>query len=265
MQTILGIGGPALGLIAGPCTLESLELGLACARAVKHAADEHGLPAVFKASFDKANRTSGTSRRGPGLAQGLDWLARIRDTVGIPVTTDVHDPSQVAPTAAVVDLLQIPAFLCRQTDLVQACAASGTPVNLKKGQFLSAAECGPLVEKAGGPGSVLLTERGTTFGYHDLVVDFRNLPRMRALGVPVVFDATHAVQRPGLAGTASGGDREYVPVLARASVAAGVDAVFLEVHPDPASAWSDAATQLPLDALPALLRSLVAIRGATTG
>ncbi|MCB9679282.1 MAG: 3-deoxy-8-phosphooctulonate synthase [Alphaproteobacteria bacterium] len=259
---VLGFGGERLGLIAGPCTLESLALGLECAHAVKEAAARHGLPAVFKASLDKANRTSGSSARGPGFGAGLEWLARIREEVGLPVTTDVHESHQVAATAAVVDLLQIPAFLCRQTDLVAACAATGKPVNVKKGQFLSAAECAPLVEKAGGPGRMMLTERGTTFGYHDLVVDFRNLPRMRALGVPVVFDCTHAVQRPGAAGTASGGDRAFAPALARAAVAVGVDAVFAEVHPDPARAVSDAATQLPLDALAPLLAQLVAIREA---
>ena len=260
--SVLGIGGPALGLIAGPCLLESLELGLACARVLRDLGEAHQIPVVFKASVDKANRTHAHSPRGPGFSTGLEWLARIRDEVGIPITTDVHEPDQVAAVAPIVDLIQIPAFLCRQTDLVHAAVRSGVPLNLKKGQFLSAAECGPLVHKAGGPGSVLLTEWGTTFGYNDLVADMRNIPRMQALGVPVVFDATHSVQRPGLRGDTSGGDRPLAPILARAAVAAGADAVFLEVHPDPPRALSDAATQLPLDSLPALVRTLVALRDA---
>ena len=257
------VGGEQLVLIGGPCTLESLELGRAVAHGLREAAARAGLGFVFKASFDKANRTSAHGRRGPGLEQGLAWLARIREEVGVPVTTDVHLPDQCAPVAEVADLLQIPAFLCRQTDLVQAAAATGRPVNVKKGQFLSASGCRGIVEKAGGP--VLLTERGTTFGYHDLVADLRNLPRMRALGVPVVFDATHAVQQPGAGGDHSGGERELAPVLARAAVAAGCDAVFLEVHPDPERAWSDAATQLPLSGVSDLLQTLAAIRAAGHG
>ncbi|MCA9572621.1 MAG: 3-deoxy-8-phosphooctulonate synthase, partial [Myxococcales bacterium] len=220
------VGGERLVLLAGPCTLESLDLGLTVARAVRAAAEAAGLPCVFKASVDKANRTSATGRRGPGLERGLEWLATIREEVGVPVTTDIHLPDQAARAARAVDLLQIPAFLSRQTDLVEAAAATGLPVNVKKGQFLSAAECAGIVAKAGGPGRILITERGTTFGYHDLVADLRNLPRIRALGVPVVFDATHAVQRPGAGGDHSGGERELAPVLARAAVAAGCDAVF---------------------------------------
>lgn len=258
----VSIGGDALVLIAGPCMLESLELGLEVASRVRDLAVRAGLPYVFKASFDKANRTSARSPRGPGPLQGLEWLARIREEVGVAVTTDVHLPEQCAPAAGVVDLLQIPAFLCRQTDLLRAAAATNTPVNVKKGQFLSASGCAGIVEKAGGPGRVILTERGTTFGYHDLVADLRNLPRMRALGAPVVFDATHAVQHPGAAGDHSGGDRRLAPVLARAAVAAGCDAIFLETHPDPDRALSDAATQLPLDELPELLRTLAAIHRA---
>jgi 2-dehydro-3-deoxyphosphooctonate aldolase (KDO 8-P synthase) len=253
------VGGRGLVFVAGPCVLESLELGREVARAAQEAARAAGAGLIFKASVDKANRTSASSWRGPGLARGLEWLARIRDELGVPVTTDVHEPGQVAAVAEVADLLQIPAFLCRQTDLVEAAAASGRPVNIKKGQFLSAAECGPLVAKAGGPGHVMLTERGTTFGYHDLVADLRNIPRMQVFGVPVVFDCTHAVQRPGLQGDRSGGDRELAPVLARAAVAAGSQAIFLEIHPDPPRARSDAATQLPLQGLSELFVQLAAI------
>lgn len=235
------IGDGRLAVIAGPCLLESVELGLEVGGALRDRCAELGLGYVFKASFDKANRTSLGSPRGPGL-EGLEGLARVRRELGVPVTTDVHLPEQAAPVAAAVDLLQIPAFLCRQTDLLTAAAATGKPVNVKKGQFLSAAECGPLLGKLG---PAVLTERGTFFGYHDLVVDFRNLARMRAHGVPVVFDATHAVQRPGL-GAQSGGERHHVPALARAAVAAGVDALFLEVHVSPERADSDAATQLAI-------------------
>lgn len=259
------VGGGPLAVIAGPCVLESLELGLQVAQQLRDAAAEHGLPYVFKASVDKANRTSASSWRGPGIERALEWLARIRDDAGVPVTTDVHEVGQVARIAEVADLLQIPAFLCRQTDLLVAAAATGRPVNVKKGQFLSAAECGPLVEKAGGPGRILLTERGTTFGYHDLVADLRNVPRLQALGVPVVFDCTHAVQRPGLAGDRSGGERALAPVLARAAVAAGADAIFAEIHPDPERALSDAATQLPLSDARALLASWARVRTAVTG
>lgn len=255
------MGGERLVVIAGPCTLESLEMGLDVAHALAEVARRHGVDLVFKASVDKANRTSATGRRGPGLTEGLDWLARIREAAGLPVTTDVHLPDQVEAVADTVDLVQVPAFLCRQTDLVVAAAGRGKPINVKKGQFLSAAECRGIVEKAGGPGAVLLTERGTTFGYHDLVADLRNLPRIRALGVPAVFDATHAVQRPGLEGDRSGGERQLAAPLARGAVAVGCDAVFLEVHPNPEQAWSDAATQLPVEAADRLIAQLAALHG----
>lgn len=253
------LGDGSLVFIAGPCALESLEMGLAVARRLREAADQLGCGLIFKASFDKANRTSAQGYRGPGLDEGLEALATIRAEVGIPVTTDVHLPDQAAVVGSVVDLLQIPAFLCRQTDLLLAAAATGKPVNVKKGQFLSAPECGPLLEKLG---PALLTERGTFFGYHDLVVDYRNLERLRALGAPVVFDATHSAQRPGLRGSSTGGERAHIPALARAAVAVGVDAVFLEVHPDPENARSDSATQLSPDSCVALLRQLVALHRA---
>lgn len=253
------IGDGTLAVIAGPCLLESVQTGLEVGRALRDRCAELGLPYVFKASFDKANRTSLGSERGPGLA-GLEGLAEIRSELGVPVTTDVHLPTQAGPVAEVVDLLQIPAFLCRQTDLLVAAAATGKPVNVKKGQFLSASECGPLLGKLG---PALLTERGTFFGYHDLVVDYRNLARMRAQGAPVVFDATHAVQRPGL-GAQSGGEREHVGALARAAVAAGVDALFLEVHPAPSRASSDSATQLAIPAALTLLEQVAAIASVLT-
>lgn len=254
------IGQGPLVVVAGPCLLESVEMGLQVGRALRDRCAALGLPYVFKASFDKANRTSLASARGPGLP-GLAGLRTLRDELGVPVTTDVHLPSQAAPVARVVDLLQIPAFLCRQTDLLVAAAATGKPVNVKKGQFLSASECGPLLGKLG---PAVLTERGTFFGYHDLVVDFRNLARMRAHGAPVVFDATHAVQRPGL-GAQSGGERVHAPALARAAVAAGVDGLFLEVHPEPDRAASDRATQLPIDEALQVLDQVAAIAEALTG
>lgn len=263
---VVQVGGRAVGdggltLIAGPCVLEEPERALRIARGLRDAAVEAGVTLVFKASFDKANRTSGASFRGPGLEEGLRWLSAVRREVGVPVTTDVHEPWQAERAAVVVDLLQVPAFLCRQTDLLTACGATGLPVNVKKGPFVDPRDLGHAVDKvrSAGDGGVLLTERGTTFGYGDLVVDPRSLVWLRAHGVPVVFDATHAAQRPSALGDRSGGDRELVPALARAAVAVGVDAVFLEVHDDPERARSDAATQWPLDRLPTLLRSLVAL------
>ncbi len=246
------IGGGSLALIAGPCVLEEPERVLRIARGLHEAAACAGLPWIFKASFDKANRTSGDSPRGPGLREGLALLSHVRSLLGVPVTTDVHSPAQAEAVAEHVDLIQVPAFLCRQTDLLTAAGATGRPVNLKKGQFVDPRAMGHAVDKvrAAGDGGVLLTERGTTFGHGDLVVDFRGLLWMRDLGVPVVYDATHSVQRPSASGDRSGGDRELAPALARAAVAAGVDAVFAEVHDQPALAWSDAATQLPLDAVP---------------
>lgn len=256
------IGGDQLAIIAGPCVAESLDLCRRVAETMCSIAADLGVPYVFKASFDKANRTSTSSQRGPGVAVGLESLHRIKTEFGVPVTTDVHETAQCAEVADVVDLLQIPAFLCRQTDLLLAAAATGKPVNVKKGQFLAPWDCSNIVDKlrAAAAAGILLTERGTTFGYNTLVVDMAGLPVMRSLGVPVVFDATHSAQRPGGAGSASGGNRESIPYLARAAVAVGVDAVFMEVHPDPSNAWSDAATQWPLDQAKSLIERLVAIR-----
>jgi len=247
-------------LIAGPCVLESEALGLEIAAQCKRLCEARGMPYVFKASYDKANRTSLHSYRGPGLAEGLASLARIGREVGCPVLSDVHDVAQVEPAAEVLDVIQIPAFLCRQTDLVVAAAKSGRTLNIKKGQWMAAAEMAKIVEKAreSGAGEVLLTERGTSFGYHDLVVDFRGIPQMARLG-PVVFDATHSVQRPGGLGDASGGQPEYIGVLASAAVAAGCHGLFLEVHPNPGSARSDAASMLPLERLEPLLDRVLAL------
>ena len=252
-------GGAPLALILGPCGLESRDLALRVAEAVARVGAARGVPVVFKGSFDKANRTSLTSWRGPGLEEGLRILQDVKDATGLPVTTDVHHPEQAPPVAEVVDLLQIPAFLCRQTDLLQACAVTGRPVNVKKGQFVAPEAMGPAVAKLEGAAGVLVTERGTTFGHGDLVVDFRGFPLLADLGVPVVFDATHSVQRPSAHGDRSGGDRRFVRTLARAAIAAGVDGLFAEVHPDPDRALSDAATQLPLELLPALVEEWTAL------
>jgi 2-dehydro-3-deoxyphosphooctonate aldolase (KDO 8-P synthase) len=258
----VSIGGNApLALIAGPCVIEDEALTNRVAERLVAICAARGLPLIFKTSFDKANRTSGSSFRGPGLHEGLAILDRLRRRLGVPVVTDLHAPDQAPLLAEVVDLLQIPAFLCRQTDLLRAAAATGKPVNLKKGQFLSPAEAAPAVEKLrqGGASGVVVTERGTTFGYHDLVVDMRSLPLIRAQGVPVCFDATHSVQQPGGQGSHSGGRRALVAPLARAAVGAGVDALFLETHEDPDRALSDGPNMISLDALPALLDVVLAI------
>ncbi len=262
----VGGGGPLL-VIAGPCVIESLDLCRTVARAAKAACDALGLPYVFKASFDKANRTSRASFRGNGLEEGLGVLAAIKDEFGVPVLTDVHETWQVKPTAEVADVLQIPAFLCRQTDLLVAAGESGRVVNVKKGQFLAPWDMANVVDKVTGTGNqrLLLTERGTSFGYNSLVVDMKSLPILRALGYPVVFDGTHSVQQPGGQGTTSGGLREFIPHGVRAAVAVGVDALFLEVHPEPERAMSDAATMLPLSDLPGLLAQAVAIHKAVKG
>lgn len=254
----------ALSVLAGPCVIESEALCLRVAAFVARHCARLQLPYVFKASFDKANRTSARSFRGPGLEAGLAVLARVRREVSVPVLTDIHTPAQAAPAAEVVDVLQIPAFLCRQTDLIAAAAATGRIVNLKKGQFLSPAEMGRVVAKAEEAGArrLLVTERGTTFGYQNLVVDMRALVQMRAFGWPVIFDATHAVQLPGAAGDRSGGQRQFVPVLARAAVAAGAQGVFLETHPDPDHALSDGPNMIPLNQLPRLLEQLCRLRDA---
>lgn len=257
-------GGGSLAVIAGPCMLETEELALEVARALVGVSRSTGLSVVFKGSFDKANRTSGTSPRGPGLSRGLAILAAVREETGLPVTTDLHEPGQAESVAEVVDLLQIPAFLCRQTDLLVAAGGTGRPVNLKKGPFLAPTAVAPAADKLreAGADGVMVTERGTTFGHGDLVVDFRGLRWMSELGLPVVFDATHAVQRPATVAGASGGDRRLAPGLARAAVALGVDAVFCEVHPNPPAALSDAATQLPLAWAPSLFAQLAALHGS---
>lgn len=251
-----------LALIAGPCVLEEAGMAEEVAREVKRVAAALDLPFIFKASYAKANRTSGESERGPGLADGLRALARIRETVGVPVTSDVHESADVAEAARFIDMIQIPAFLCRQTPLIEAAARSGKPLHIKKGQFLAPESMRHVAEKAraAGANGIVLTERGTTFGYGDLVVDFRGLARMREFGCPVFYDATHSVQRPG--GATTGGDRAMIPVLARAAVAAGADGIFLETHPDPKKARSDRETQWPLAELEDLLRSLIKIRQA---
>ena len=252
-----------LSLIAGPCVLEDEGMATEVALELARITGALGIPFVFKASYSKANRSAAASYRGPGLEQGLAALARVRDAAGVPITSDVHESEEVPEAAAVLDLLQIPAFLCRQTALIEAAGASGKPVHLKKGQFLDPASMARAVEKARGAGApgIIVTERGTTFGYGDLVVDFRGIGVMRRFGCPVFYDATHSVQQPG--GVETGGQREFIPLLARAAVAAGVDGIFLETHPDPARAKSDRDCQWPLAQVEALLRSLLKIRGAS--
>ncbi len=263
----VGRGRP-LVLIGGPCVMEPNDLTLTIARRLVEIVAPLGVPLIFKASFDKANRTSKSSYRGIGLDEGLKVFERVKAETGLPVTTDVHETHQAAPIATVVDLLQIPAFLARQTDLLEAAAATGRPLNVKKGQFMAPWDMTNVVAKVIGQGGagVLLTERGTTFGYGRLVNDFRAIPQMQATGAPVVFDATHSVQLPsaGAGGTVTGGEREMIPYLARAAVAAGCDALFLEVHPRPEEALSDGPNAVRLDDLPALLRICLRIRAAIT-
>jgi len=259
-------------LIAGPCVIESRDLVLQVAEQVKAITDRLGIRYVFKASFDKANRSSGKSFRGPGPEEGLAILQEVGQTFGLPVLTDIHESHQAAAAAQAVDVLQIPAFLCRQTDLLEAAAQAvdGTAkvVNVKKGQFLAPWDMAQVVNKLTeygldpASGRLWLTERGSSFGYNTLVVDYRGIPQMQALGCPVIFDATHAVQQPGGQGTTSGGQREFVAPLARAAVAVGVDGLFLEVHPNPDKALSDGPNMVPLHRLEALLRQLLAIRAA---
>jgi len=257
-------GGAALLLVAGPCVIESEDHLLKTAETIKAACDAHGIPFVLKCSYDKANRSSIRSFRGPGLRDGLRILKLVKDKLGVPVLSDVHEVEQVSAAADVLDIIQIPAFLCRQTDLLVAAARTGKPVNVKKGQFLSPWDARNIVEKLRSAGceQIVLTERGTSFGYNNLVVDIRSLPVMRGFGYPVLFDATHSLQLPGGAGHASSGQSEFIPYVARAAVAAGVDGLFMEVHPDPASAPSDGPNMLPLDALPGLLKQLVEIQRA---
>ena len=262
----VGLDQP-LFLIAGPCVVESEELQMRTAETLKGITDKLGIQFIFKSSFDKANRSSGGSYRGPGMDEGLRILQKVRETLGVPVLTDVHDIPQIAPVAEVVDVLQTPAFLARQTDFITAVASAGRPVNIKKGQFMAPHDMVNVVDKArtaakaaGGDGdNVMVCERGASFGYNNLVSDMRSLAIMRETGCPVVFDATHSVQLPGGQGTSSGGQREHVPVLARAAVAAGVSGLFMETHPDPANAKSDGPNAWPLDRMEALLTTLVAI------
>jgi 2-dehydro-3-deoxyphosphooctonate aldolase (KDO 8-P synthase) len=256
------VGGPELFLIAGPCVIESEEHTLLMARSIAAICRELGVPYIFKASYDKANRTSITSYRGPGLKEGLRILGRVREEVSVPVLTDVHEPAQATAAGEVVDVLQIPAFLCRQTDLLVAAAHTGRAVNVKKGQFVAPQDMRHAVAKIteSGNAKVSLTERGASFGYHNLVVDMRSLAVMRRFA-PVIFDATHSVQLPSQ-GTQSGGEPEFIPLLSRAAVAAGIDGIFMEVHDNPAQARSDGANALPLANLKATLESLLAIRRA---
>jgi 2-dehydro-3-deoxyphosphooctonate aldolase (KDO 8-P synthase) len=262
----IGPGHPLL-LIAGPCVLESEEIARRIASHVKEVAGRLGISFVFKASFDKANRTSLSSYRGPGLSEGLRMLAAIRQEFQVPVISDVHDVTQVEQAAQVLDILQIPAFLCRQTDLLVAAARTGKVVNVKKGQFMAPWDMEHAVGKirASGNSNILLTERGTTLGYNNLVVDMRSLPIMRSLGCPVIYDATHSVQLPGGADGSSGGQRQFIAPLARAAVAAGVDGLFMEVHPEPAKALCDGPNSLPLDQLEPLLTTIVAIHNMAGG
>jgi len=251
-------GGPQLVLIAGPCVIESRDTSLRHAAALAAIARQAAIPLVFKSSFDKANRTSHKSFRGPGLEKGLGILARVKRELGIPVLTDVHETGQVAAAASVVDVLQIPALLSRQTDLIMAAAASGAALNLKKGQFMAPWEMGAVVAKAESAGNrrLLVTERGYSFGYNNLVSDLRSLVIMRGFGYPVIFDATHSVQLPGAGGEYSLGQREFIAPLARAAAAVGIDGVFMEVHEDPDRALSDGSNSYPLDRVAALLERL---------
>jgi 2-dehydro-3-deoxyphosphooctonate aldolase (KDO 8-P synthase) len=251
-----------LFIIAGPCVLENEDTPRRIAESMKSACSDLGLPYIFKASFDKANRTSGKAFRGPGIEAGLKQLEAIKREFDVPVLTDVHLPEHCAATAEVCDVLQIPAFLCRQTDLLEAAAATGRVVNVKKGQFLAPWDMAQVVAKMndfGAEGRVILTERGASFGYNNLVSDMRSIPIMRRTGCPVVFDATHSVQLPGGSGDKSGGQREFAPVLARAAVAAGADGVFAETHPEPDKALSDGPNMIPLTEMPGVLKTLAAL------
>jgi 2-dehydro-3-deoxyphosphooctonate aldolase (KDO 8-P synthase) len=253
-------------LIAGPCVIESEQSALDIAGTLKEITGSLGIPFIYKSSFDKANRTSGSSFRGLGMEKGLAILAKVRKEIGVPVLTDVHDISEIASVAAVVDVMQTPAFLCRQTDFIRACAQSGKPVNFKKGQFLSPHEMLNVIQKARDaaaeahmPDQFMVCERGASFGYNNLVSDMRSLAILRETNAPVVFDATHSVQLPGGQGGSSGGQREFVPVLARAAIAVGISGLFMETHPDPAKALSDGPNAVPLNRMKELLESLVAI------
>lgn len=258
----VGLDKP-LFLIAGPCVIEGEQFSIDTAGQLKAIADELGIPFIYKSSFDKANRSSGTSFRGFGMDEGLRILSEVKRQIGVPVLTDIHDAEQIEPVAAVVDVLQTPAFLCRQTDFIKAVACCGKPVNIKKGQFLAPWDMKNVVDKAkaanGGLNNIMVCERGVSFGYNNLVSDMRALSAMRDTNCPVVFDATHSVQLPGGQGTSSGGQREFVPVLARAAVAAGISGLFMETHPDPAKAMSDGPNAWPLGKMKELLTTLKAL------
>ena len=272
MQHLVNVRGISIGgenelvLIAGPCVIESLESTMAAAVFLKDLTDELQIPFIFKTSYDKANRTSLSSYRGPGLSKGLDIISTIKDKLGIRVLSDVHRFSEIAPAAQVLDVLQIPAFLCRQTDFVTAVSEAGRPVNIKKGQFLAPWDVEHVVEKVLSTGNrqIIVTERGTSFGYNNLVVDFRGLAILRDLGWPVVFDATHSVQLPGGAGKASGGQRQFVPMMARAAVAAGVDGIFMEAYEDPDGALCDGPNSLALERVRPVVKQLKAIQKAVS-
>ena len=262
--TVAGVrigGRQPLALIAGPCVIEGRDHCLAIARRLYTLAQRENIPLIFKASYDKANRTSGAARRGPGIEQGLAILAEVKKRFGLPLLTDVHQVAEVSPAAKVVDILQIPAFLCRQTDLLLAAGASGRAVNVKKGQFLAPWDMSHVVQKIESTGNrrILLTERGVSFGYNNLVADMRSILVMKTLGYPVVFDATHSVQRPGGLGAQSGGDAQWAAPLAAAAAATGCDAIFMETHPQPSAAWSDGPNSLPLTRLRGVWRRLSAI------
>ncbi len=263
----VSFGGDDLPIIAGPCVIESRDHSLSMAESIADVCESVGVSLVFKSSYDKANRTSGESFRGPGMDEGLSILAAVKEKVGVPVLTDIHHPDQAAAVAEVADILQIPAFLCRQTDLIEAAAKTGKTINVKKGQFLSPWKVNSIVEKLerAGNENILLTDRGTTFGYESLISDMRSIPIMKETGYPVIFDATHSTQVPGASGGNTGGAREFIPTLAKAAVAAGADGVFMEVHDNVDAARSDAATQWPLDQLENLLISLKKIREAASG
>lgn len=251
-------------LIAGPCVIEDFETTFQIASRLKTICKELDIPFVFKASFDKANRSSIDSFRGPGFEKGLGILSRIKKELEVRIISDIHSPEQAEPAAKVLDILQIPAFLCRQTDLITAAAATGKPLNIKKGQFLAPLECRNIIKKAQAAGcsQISITERGSCFGYNNLVVDFRSIDIIRGLGVPVIFDATHSVQLPGGAGTSSAGERNFVPTLARAAIAAGADGLFIETHPDPDRALCDGPNSLPLADIKPFLKTLMAIKKA---
>ncbi len=262
---VIGTGQPLL-LIGGPCALESEDLARNVAKTMQEICQRLGISYIFKASFDKANRTSLTSYRGPGLEKGLATLAKIRKEIGVPVISDIHDVSQVDAAAEVLDILQIPAFLCRQTDLLTAAAKTGKTVNVKKGQFVSPWDMENAVNKMRGVGGqkIMLVERGASFGYNNLVVDMRSLPVMRSFGCPVIFDATHSVQLPGGAGGSSSGQRQFISTLSKAAMAAGIDGLFMEIHPDPDQALCDGPNSMPLDQVEALLVQLLRVRNAVS-